>query len=29
MKINLMDSAKKEIAQYSGKNIRIYMAGAG
>lgn len=29
MKINLLESAKKEIAQFNGKSVRIYQAGAG
>lgn len=29
MEINVLKSAKNEIAQYKGKSIRIYQAGAG
>jgi len=29
MKINVTESAKKELSQYEGKSIRIYRAGAG
>lgn len=29
MKINIMESAKKEMEQYHGKSVRIYQSGAG
>lgn len=29
MKINILESARKEMEQYHGKNIRIYQSGAG